>query len=1035
MPTIASFDVSIGADVKRFTKGLREVQRQLQAFKREADRDHMRKFRNDMRQFERDIDRFASKMGKGIKARVELDKSSLAAVREQIKREVVVPVRVRYVGSIGDGHIGRGRRGGFGMEAVGLAADMFDSRALYAAGSLMNRIPGGKIGMGLGLGALGAGGLLYGVPLAASFVGAPQSFAAARVQVRGNLTKAERQAFYQQAKSIAGSSMFSVKDVLGVQENLFASGFTKEQVRRMVPGIIKQAESTGDMDLDIASVVVGGLLRSFKMDASKSTYIADLIAQAANKSNMDTESFFYMNKYAAPTAASLRMPLKELTALQMAAENFGINKESAARYIGMGLGKLAKVPGAFKNGRLLPMEEILKNLHEQTKGMTDQEFVKWAKKTFGEEASRFWMQMIRNPELYSAMLGELDDSKIRGAADRAAQVFRDELYYKFQQLKEGLGNIMSSIFMDNEDWIRGAVNGAQKIVDRIQSIFDLKQTPLKDIKDPEIRAMAKRLQGESWFTTLMRGLFATDKDPFGDKSFAVMMSKAIEQGDWGKVGKLLNDKLLQAVNQMDREKWGEKFGQFLASVLGNDEVWTPVAEQMGRALVETLPAVVNAFGKGLGAALAGVLGVDSEVGKAILGVVGLFAAWTIAINRVIGKARGLIDPIKSVKNWLDRIKDKKIKMDVDESDALKDIAKIKAALEALPKKIEIDVVIDPDGKLGGGAGGKGKGKGGKGGKAGKGGGSWWQKLGKAGKYFGWLGGPQGIALGGWLWGLGEMDAGLSKDPQAKKQVQNGYFNAKAGGASALAASLGNVTKKANEATSAMNKFNASAKVPANKPHNLPRVKGTIDTTKVASDRLNESMKKQIQKVYNGRTISQLLQQNKRHSDQANTSMGKNINKKTNVDSITQKVRNSKSQSDFWNTSLGKTINKVINIGVNFLKGAKAVWDKLWNWHAGGLVPTAHGGRVFGAGSVPAMLWGGEMVLTQPQQKRLHDLLKYDRIREYQLQQALQAASTPQRSREDDTPRVQIVQNFYAPKDSMAYEARRQVERGLFAYAR
>jgi DNA uptake protein ComE-like DNA-binding protein len=127
MPTVASFDVRIGAHVNDFERKIRRLQDQLRGLRESTDRSFIRPTRDSLRTLDREIDGFSKKVrsfqrdieksfGKDtfkVKIKAELDQNSINTIRRQLAHAIGVPITPNgaggFYGGVGQGG---GRSGG-----------------------------------------------------------------------------------------------------------------------------------------------------------------------------------------------------------------------------------------------------------------------------------------------------------------------------------------------------------------------------------------------------------------------------------------------------------------------------------------------------------------------------------------------------------------------------------------------------------------------------------------------------------------------------------------------------------------------------------------------------------------------------------------------------------------------------------------------------------------------------------------------------------------------------------------------------------
>jgi TP901 family phage tail tape measure protein len=972
MPTLASFDVKIGARTDEFSRKLKGVQSELLAFQRLADRDFARKIRDSFRQIEKDMDRIQRQASKGIHTKINLDKSSLAAMRKQIQQEIEVPVRVKYVGGSQDQRHPGGSRWG------GMLADATNSPLVGAAVNVGGRLPmSGKIVLG---GALGAGAIGVGIPIVSAISGARNDHLLNVAGIKADASSMEKMELKKLVLQQAGSTTKSIGDITQLVDFMSGAGFSIKEILGMVPGIVAASEATQD-DLGMTGEALSGLMRTFKMKPGQSMQLADLLTQAGNLSNFNMESAWFLNKYAGGAATSMGIPIKDMLAAQMTLENLGLNKESAARYLGGGIQALATKGDKLKQaginifddkGNFLGLGNAIQQLNQKTAGMSDKEKTKFFKDIFGAEAGRAMQRLAENPQMYNQMFAGLTDSA-GSAQAKMAQVVND-LFGDWEKFKGELQTLGANIFTENEKWMRNAIQQGTQFIEKINDLFELKNLTPKELKQlpDELQRLANEIKGEEWYTILARGIF-------GDGSMPHEMAKAIQRGDWTTVKDatttMIGDVLLAAVQSLPYETIGKIMGENFFGVLGG--LFSGLSEGFQKFFE----------GVGLPSWMSQLLGWGAAALVMLPKLIGLVEGAGKVFKKLASAVTAPIDKIKSLKAAIDKIPSKKV-------------------VRIVCEKLGCDCGGDDDkkGPRGGSGGGSSKAKGGKGGKL------------------------KSLAAGAGAFLSGEaVSAGVG-----------------AGAVGSLVVGVGGNTGKViqdywqkhmpvvlKENTKLVDELNKKLNMPTFKPTNLTDVQKKALAAHLKSDDLNNSINKPGNKKTNLPTVASHAANAKSKSDAANSSLAKKISKGTNLGDVAKKADSVKGKSDSMNSSLGKTITKTVNFVANLVGKA---WDwvgkKTGLWHSGGVIPKHHSGAIVqGAGSKLVNLWGGEMVLTQPQQKWLFELIRHSR----KPQRNQEQQHRPMSYKINERPMVVINQTFNGSHNETVREATAGIERSFFTY--
>jgi len=111
-----------------------------------------------------------------------------------------------------------------------------------------------------------------------------------QVGIISGATAEEMELLEQQAKDLGSTTAFSAGEVAGFQKELAKLGFDPTQIQNMTESALDLAFAF-DIDLATAGESIGGVLKSFNLDASESTRVTDVLAKAFSASALDMDKF------------------------------------------------------------------------------------------------------------------------------------------------------------------------------------------------------------------------------------------------------------------------------------------------------------------------------------------------------------------------------------------------------------------------------------------------------------------------------------------------------------------------------------------------------------------------------------------------------------------------------------------------------------------------------------------------------------------------------------------------------------------------
>lgn len=296
------------------------------------------------------------------------------------------------------------------------------------------------------------------------------------------------QALKETALELGSSTSKSALEVAAGMQNMASMGFSVNEVIAAMPGVISAAEASGE-DMALTANTVATALRSFGLEASQATHVADVLAQTANSSAAGVGDLSETFKYAAPVANTLGISLETLAAATAEMADVGIKGSDAGTALRASLLRLADPPKEASDelqklgvtikdsqGNMLPFDQIVGQLGVSLEGMGNAQKAAALSAIFGQEAVSGMMAVIdAGPEKLRALTAELENSD--GASQRTAAQMRDNL--------------------------KGAL-------DQLGGSFETMQITIGNALTPAITVLASALQGVAdWFNNLSPSMQST----------------------------------------------------------------------------------------------------------------------------------------------------------------------------------------------------------------------------------------------------------------------------------------------------------------------------------------------------------------------------------------------------------------------------------------------------------------------------------------------------------------------------------------------
>jgi TP901 family phage tail tape measure protein len=297
-----------------------------------------------------------------------------------------------------------------------------------------------------------------------------------RVGAVAGATPAEIKKLEQAALDLGASTSKSATEVAQGMEIMAAMGYNTNQILAAMPGIIAAAEASGE-DMALVAETVSAALNAFGLEASEASRVADVLAQAANDSAAGVQDMQYTFKYAAPIAKQLGISLEQLAAATEIMANNGIKGEQAGTTLRAALIRLSDPPREAANtlealgvkitdanGKMLPFSNIIGQLAEKTKNMSNAQKLAALSTIFGTEAASGMLSVVEaGPQKLDQLTKSLQNSA--GASQEAASKMKDNLKGSLEELQGAfetaqitIGNALAPAIEKVAGYIQNLIN-------------------------------------------------------------------------------------------------------------------------------------------------------------------------------------------------------------------------------------------------------------------------------------------------------------------------------------------------------------------------------------------------------------------------------------------------------------------------------------------------------------------------------------------------------------------------------------------------
>lgn len=287
-----------------------------------------------------------------------------------------------------------------------------------------------------------------------------------RVGALTDATGQQMQQLTEVALDLGAKTQFSAKQAADGMAEFAAAGFDVNQTVAAMPGVLALA-AAGQIQLGRSAEIAGSVMNGFNLQAEDLGRVANVLAQAANKSAANVSDLGSSFKYIGPIAAAVGVSFEETAAALSILANAGIKGESGGTALRSMISSLenpskkaAEAIGALginvldANGKLLPMADVIERLQPLQSHMTE------GFQIFGKRFSDVL------PLLKAGAKGfdDMADSMRKAGQEKAAEQMADRLFKGWNATLESFKGSIETTMIKIGSVLSGPVGALLKTV-------------------------------------------------------------------------------------------------------------------------------------------------------------------------------------------------------------------------------------------------------------------------------------------------------------------------------------------------------------------------------------------------------------------------------------------------------------------------------------------------------------------------------------------------------------------------------------------
>lgn len=304
----------------------------------------------------------------------------------------------------------------------------------------------------------------------------------------------EQDKLSRQAMELGQRTIFFAKDVAEGMRFMAMAGMGYKEVTGNIGAAVNLAAAA---NLSIAgrggaADIMTNIMKIFTIRAKDSTYVADILAEAATSANLNVFELGEALKYAGNTAVTLKVPLQEAAAMAMTLANAGMQgsmagvaMENSMRYLVQSIGTFAS--GTQKqalsmlglsaedfrdaDGNFKSMVHNIGLIKKAAERMGTVEQYNIAKVLFGVRGARAGLLIMRN---YEEFLGHFEKfEKARGRSAEISMGMMDTLEGNILRVKATLSHLGIFFTQSLEPVLRPFLKMLEGIFKALQWLFKI----------------------------------------------------------------------------------------------------------------------------------------------------------------------------------------------------------------------------------------------------------------------------------------------------------------------------------------------------------------------------------------------------------------------------------------------------------------------------------------------------------------------------------------------------------------------------------
>ena len=291
------------------------------------------------------------------------------------------------------------------------------------------------------------------------------------------------------AKEASRGSVYSMNQIALGMESLVKAGWSVSDSTTQVSHVMNLAKVDG-LELERATQIVTDGMNAFGLKAKDTERFVDVLNTTAIKSTTDVAELGEALKYVGGVAGNLGFSIEDVSSVMGIMANNGIKASIAGTSLRSGLSRLIDpskqaskamqsvgFSAVDSSGKMKPLSQIVSELRDKTRNMTDAQRQQFAATVFGKTAMNGWLSVLKASDQQVKEFTDAVKNSSGATKDMADQMTQgiggamDRFNSSIQRASYTLGKSLEPMLVKTLSGLTSLVDGFEGMPSGIQAVI------------------------------------------------------------------------------------------------------------------------------------------------------------------------------------------------------------------------------------------------------------------------------------------------------------------------------------------------------------------------------------------------------------------------------------------------------------------------------------------------------------------------------------------------------------------------------------